>query len=233
MGSSSSSLDPLVLTMLRGESIIDVGCGYGRWGALITANYWESGIAKKPTIDALDAFQASVNYCSKLPYYRHVWHKQLPEKIKGSWDTVLAIEIIEHIPQHKVEETLDILEGAAKKRIILSTPNWPAFREGGLTDLGYNKYEAHLSYVSRKMLKKRGYKFIGVGFGNPGSWWMRFLSWLLTHKPSKTSKKKKASAEEPLTLGKLRKMRLLFETIPRLFPSQGMVVLAYKDVDKK
>jgi hypothetical protein len=153
-------------------------------------------------------------------------------ELKGSWDTVLAIDLIEHIPQAAVEQVLESLERAANKRVVIATPNWPAYRGGGNTELGYNEFEAHLSYVSRRALRKRGYKIIGVGFGNPHSWWMRVLERYArkSAQTSKTKQQKTSEAEEVEPMTRLRQLRMKLETIPRLFPSQAKTIIAYKDI---
>jgi len=130
----------------------------------------------------------------------------LPSPLLEKWDTVLASEIIEHIPQERVEETLAVLERAARQRIILTTPNYPAFRPGHETIVGFNDHEAHLSYVSRRDLERRGYRIIGAGFGNPDSTAGRVFARL-----------------------RLRPQFAL-ESIPRVIPWLAQQIVAYKDV---
>ena len=48
MSSSPSYLDPIILPLIIGESVLDVGCGYGRWGNLIQSNFWEAGLSSPP-----------------------------------------------------------------------------------------------------------------------------------------------------------------------------------------
>jgi 2-polyprenyl-3-methyl-5-hydroxy-6-metoxy-1,4-benzoquinol methylase len=167
VSSSPAYLDPVILPLIRGETVLDVGCGYGRWGHLVQSNFWEAGLSKPPVVDGFDAFQANVDYCSKQNSYRRVWQQSLPSQLTDRWDTVLACEVIEHIEQKNVEQVLSVLENAAKRRIIFSTPNWPAFRPGAETIVGYNEHEAHLSYLSRSFFRNRGYTLLGAGFGNP------------------------------------------------------------------
>lgn len=167
MSSSASYLDPVVLPLILGESVLDVGCGYGRWGSLIHSNFWEAGLSEPPAVDGLDAFQPNVDACAANPAYRHVWQQALPSALGDRWDTVLACEVIEHVPQEQVAEVMDILEGAAVRRVILTTPNFPAFRGGVDTVGGFNAYDAHRSYVPRSFLTDRGYRLLGAGWGNP------------------------------------------------------------------
>jgi SAM-dependent methyltransferase len=165
VSSSWSYLDPVILPLIVGESVIDVGCGMGRWGALIETNYWEAHLPAAPAVDGCDAFAANVAHCRRRGVYRHVWEQKLPSKLDGKWDTVLACEVIEHIPHAETPQALDELEAAAHLRVIVSTPNSPSFRPGHDTPLGFNDWEAHVSYVPREVFAKRGYRVYGAGFG--------------------------------------------------------------------
>ncbi len=169
MSSSWSYLDPVILPLIAGESVLDVGCGMGRWGALIETNYWEARLESAPAVDGCDAFEPNVEHCRQRGAYRRVWVQTLPSPLDGRWDTVLACELIEHIPQVRVAETLDLLEGAAAKRVIVSTPNSALYRGGSDTPLGFNELEAHVSYVPAELLKRRGYRIYGAGFGRYNS----------------------------------------------------------------
>jgi len=169
MSSSWSYLDPVILPLIAGESVLAVGCGMGRWGALIETNYWEARLESAPAVDGCDAFEPNVEHCRQRGAYRRVWVQTLPSPLDGRWDTVLACELIEHIPQVRVAETLDLLEGAAAKRVIVSTPNSALYRGGSDTPLGFNELEAHVSYVPAELLKRRGYRIYGAGFGRYNS----------------------------------------------------------------
>jgi SAM-dependent methyltransferase len=220
MSSSQTLLDQIIIPLISGKSVLDAGCGYGRWASLIHSNFWEAGMKKPPVVDGFDAFLPNVNFCSKTSFYRKVWQQKLPSEIKGKWDTVLAVEIIEHIPQRDVSKTLDALEKAAKKRVIISTPNFPAYREGSNTKLGFNKYEAHLSHMPARFLKKRGYKILSVGMVNPDLWLVKLLKLFM-----KKSKRKK-SVQGENSISKIR----AFDLIPLIFSKLGHTLIAYKDV---
>ena len=203
MSSSPSYLDPIVLPLIVGETVLDVGCGYGRWCHLIQSNFWEAGASQPPTIDGFDAFQPNVDFCRSGNCYRSVWQQELPSPLEGSWDTVLACEVIEHVSSF--EEVVELLEGVAARRIIFTTPNWPFFRDGHGTMLGFNEFEAHRSYVPREFFKRRGYQLRGAGWGRPTS---RFV---------KATKKR------------LGARAFLFSGLPRVFPSLGECLVAFRD----
>jgi SAM-dependent methyltransferase len=158
----------VVLALLVGETVLDAGCGVGRWGALIRSNYWEAGLAAPPAVDGFDAFEPNVELCRSGGAYRSVWQQQLPSPLEGSWDTVLACELVEHLEQDAVAEAVAVLEAAARRRVVFTTPNAPDFRGGSDTVAGFNEFEAHRAYVSRSFFRSRGYTLRGAGFGRPG-----------------------------------------------------------------
>lgn len=187
--------------------MLDVGCGYGRWCHLIQSNFWEAGLSKPPLVDGFDAFEANVDYCRKGNSYRRVWHQSMPSPLQDRWDTVLACEVIEHIEQDDVERVITILESAAIRRIIFTTPNWPYFRPGGDTIVGYNAHEAHLSYLPRSFFRKRGYRLLGAGFGNPRNLPSRLIVKLLSGRTS------------------------MLNSLPRRVPSLAQSLVAFKDLN--
>ena len=176
--------------------------------SLEKSNFWEAGLLSPPKVDRFDAFSPNVTFCSKHSCYRNVWVESLPSVPQGKWDTVLACEVIEHIKQDVVEEALDRLEGICNKLIIVSTPNWLYYRGGSDTILGYNDLESHLSYISRSYLYNRGYRLISAGFGNPIHPVVRAI--------------KKLRLKIPF--------EALLESLPKLFPSTGISLIAYKDI---
>ncbi len=168
MSSSPSFLDPVVLPLMRGASVLDVACGFGRWGCLLRTNYFEWGLGAPPVVDGLDAFAPNVEYVRKLGVYRNVWEAKVPcELPKGEYATVLASEVVEHLSLKDVAMALGSFEAAAGERVIITTPNWEWLRGGGETFLGNNDWDHHLSYISADYLRERGYTIYGAGFGNP------------------------------------------------------------------
>lgn len=206
MSSSATFLDPVVIPLITGTSVLDVGCGYGRWGALIRSNFWEAGLDAPPAVDGLDAFPPNVGLCESSGNYRRVWLQQLPGTLDGHWDTVLASEVVEHVQQAEVSGLLDTLEHAAHRRVIITTPNFPYYRGGGDTIVGFNEFEAHHAFVSQRYLRQRGYRLLGAGFCNPRSFLFRGM----------------------------RKLRIPgrrgLDSLPLAFPSLGHTTVAWKDV---
>jgi hypothetical protein len=174
MGFSPLNLDWVVVPLARGRTVLDVAFGAGKWGSLLRTNHQEAGMGEPPIVDGIDAFQPNVDAVAGLGIYRRVWRHVLPDPLEGTWDTVLACEVLEHLESDQVAATLDVLEAAAERRVIVSSPNGPDFRSGLDTAHGYNEHEAHRTFVPRSTLKSRGYRILGAGFGPPGSLLSRF-----------------------------------------------------------
>jgi SAM-dependent methyltransferase len=204
VSSSPSYLDPVVLPLVLGETVLDAGCGYGRWCHLLQSNYWEANLARPPIIDGFDAFAPNVGHCRASGCYRNVWQQELPSDIRGQWDTVLACELIEHVPQEAVELVLDEFERVARRRVIVTTPNAPEPRPGFETAVGFNEFEAHLSFVAAEAFRNRGYRLLGAGWGNPQSRVVR--------------------------IGQLLRLAPALHSVPRLLPGLGATLVAVKDL---
>jgi hypothetical protein len=67
-------------------------------------------------------------------------------------------------------------ERVARHRVIFSTPAFPAYREGLETLEGFNPYEAHLSFWSRREFLNRNYKLYGAGLRYGPSWFRQVFS---------------------------------------------------------
>lgn len=165
MGSSPSFLDPVVLPLIRGESILDIGCGFGRWGCLMRTNFFEWGLDKFPTVDGIDGDPKCVAHCKSLNVYSDLYCTILPGPLPDKkYDTVLASEIVEHLKEDEVHTFLAAIEKIANQRVIITTPNFQCLRGGSESPLGFNELDHHQSYVSQNFLKKHGYSICGAGF---------------------------------------------------------------------
>ena len=131
MGSSPTFLDPVVIRFVQGPKILDVGCGFGRWGGLLTTNYWETcsgDLTGQVEISGFDGYSPNVDLARRSGFYdevRHIVFPPLPIP-SDSFDTVLLIDVIEHLDEVRGMNLIEEAKRVAIKRIILSTPNWRA-----------------------------------------------------------------------------------------------------------
>lgn len=179
MGSSPVFLDPVVVPLVQGPKILDVGCGFGRWGYLCLTNYWETrvpSVVSRPEIVGCDGHLPNVEMARKNGCYAEVHHLRFPPLPFGdrSFDTVLMVEVIEHVAESEALQLIREAKRIARARVIVSTPNYPALRAGHATITGFNELEAHVSCLSRQRLRRLGFSLFGAGW-RPGSRYWRGL----------------------------------------------------------
>ena len=181
MGGSPTHLDPIVIPLIQGPHILDVGCGFGKWGYLCTTNYWETynpmPPSTKPIIVGCDGYLPNVEMSNRNGVYSDVLHVNFPPLPfdNFSFDTVLIMDVLEHIQEKKALNLIEEAKRIARLRVIISTPNFKNLRGPHPTITGYNDLEAHLSHWNRLRMRQLGFTLYGSGW-RPGSRnWRSFL----------------------------------------------------------
>ncbi len=180
MGGSPVFLDPVVIPLIQGPRILDVGCGFGKWGCLSTTNYWEThnpGTASRPLIVGCDGYLPNVEMARNSGSYARCEHLTFPPLPfdDRSFDTVLLIEIVEHLEEENAMKLIEEAKRVALHRVIISTPNYPDFREAHKTITGLNALDGHLSYWSRRSLRQLGFELFGAGWKPGNRYWRGLL----------------------------------------------------------
>lgn len=158
--SSDPKLIPYVLPLIEGYKILDIACGKGKWGYLLRVDFWytSSGKSSKKQVEYLigtDVFQPYLNFVKKHEVYDDVIlcdALHLPFKDQ-SFDTSLAIEVIEHLKKKDGDKLLNEAERVSGKSVIITTPHNP-FRQDSLNG---NVHQTHISKWSAKEFEVRGY----------------------------------------------------------------------------
>jgi ubiquinone/menaquinone biosynthesis C-methylase UbiE len=143
---------------LNEMSVLDCGCARGVWGYLLRSE--KTG--DKATIIGLDMYSPTLLFCNTFHVYNNLVKadiRHLPFR-DGSFDFILAIEVIEHLEKIDGTKFLNELERVCKKKLVLSTPN--GFLKQGA--LGGNRLEFHKSGWTAREFKNLGFKTHGVGF---------------------------------------------------------------------
>jgi len=114
------------------ESCLDVGCGRGAFTSM--RNYYSVGV---------DIFAPNLPIARDKGYYREVLQcdvNYLPFGPK-SFDSVVCVEVIEHLEKQAGQELLRNLEGIARRQVIIMTP-W------GFDELKERHDNVHLNHLS-------------------------------------------------------------------------------------
>lgn len=134
------------------KSILDVGCGDNS-----PIKYYE----KKYNTLGIDGYKPSITKSKK----RKIHNKYIYGDInklnslvkKGTYDAAIALDVIEHLTKSDGYKLLKNMERAAKKKVILVTPNGFIPQHNKENDL-----QEHLSGWTVKDFKKAGYKVEGI-----------------------------------------------------------------------
>lgn len=136
------------------ESLLDVGCGPGRPGAIIKRhkNIFSVGV---------DIFRPYLQYCRENHTHDELIQcnvRKLPFK-KRSFDAVLCKEVMEHFDRQEGDELIKELEQIARRQVIITTP------VGGYKQHEYNgnPFQEHRSAREPTDMRRYGYAVRGVG----------------------------------------------------------------------
>lgn len=134
------------------KTILDVGCGDNSPVGLFENKYTTVGI---------DGYKPAIEYSKKQKIHNAYIYgdiKKLTSLVKKkSFDAVMALDVIEHLKKEDGYKLLNDMERAARKKVILVTPNGfvPQYNKD-------NKLQLHLSGWSIRDFTKVGYKVEGI-----------------------------------------------------------------------
>lgn len=179
------------------NKVLDIGCGPGTFSSFFSAKKY----------CGIDIAQNQIKYAKKK--YSKKQFKVIRNKIpypKNHFDTIVLIEIIEHLTNKETTKLLKESKRVLKEngQILISTPNynsfWPVL-EYILNLISKVKYEEqHINKFTKKklhlFLKNR--KFININIST-----MLFISPFLFFLPKKTLKKISIIENKILNFGNL------------------------------
>jgi ubiquinone/menaquinone biosynthesis C-methylase UbiE len=170
MSTSPLAFDALVVQNILGQSFLDVGCGYGKWGYLLKKYRQASAEAAPPTLTGVDLFEPHIRSLEKHAIYDslHVASAlKLPFKDK-TFDSTIACEILEHLPRIDGPNLISELRRVSRQSFVVTTPNFACLRGGGQTIDGFNQHEAHLHNFLYREFRTLGFtQIVGIGFKTP------------------------------------------------------------------
>jgi len=142
------------------QSVLDLGCGQGwRMRAIKDAQGKKELLARSVGVDG---FLPNVKFCRSHKIYDICIHGDI-RKVRfkpKSFDTVLLLDVLEHLSKKDGEKILNKIEAIARRQIIVFTPS--GFQPQAKFIVDKNPLEAHMSGWSSDEMRKRGYKVRGV-----------------------------------------------------------------------
>jgi 2-polyprenyl-3-methyl-5-hydroxy-6-metoxy-1,4-benzoquinol methylase len=167
VGYSPLELDPVVLPLVEGKTVLDLGCGYGHWGHLLRTHYYSDDPVRAARVTGVDIHEGNVAFCRTTGVYDALERADALEFLgrqpARAFDTIIATELIEHLAKDAGQRLLEEVVRVAGRIAILSTPNWEYLRPGATTMTGYNEYEHHISRWTAAEFRLRGFTVRGVG----------------------------------------------------------------------
>ena len=167
MATSPLEWDPIVLPLMVGPRILDLGCGFGHWGDLVDTHWAVHHMEDRPSITGVDVHEGNLVFTQRRKVYDALVCAEVLEflmtQADKSFDTILAMEILEHNPREWGTTLLKEMERVASKRLIISTPNYSDLRPGDIGPTGIpNPHNAHVSVWHSSELRALGYRIMGV-----------------------------------------------------------------------
>ena len=145
----------------QGKTIIDFGCGYGKWAHLIRCEIGKG--SNTSYIVGCDIYKPYLRQVKKYNPYDDLvlCDVRRPPFHARCCDIALALEVLEHLEKHEAILFLQELPQLAKQITLISTPRdfYPQ------NVLGGNQYQRHRSAWTADELKSRGYMVIETGLG--------------------------------------------------------------------
>ncbi|MCJ7791619.1 MAG: class I SAM-dependent methyltransferase [Dehalococcoidia bacterium] len=161
----------------QSQSLLDVGCGTGRAGAIIRRHRGDILMV------GVDIFMPYLQNCRKNNIYNALIYcdaRRLPF-MKKTFDVVICREVIEHLERQEGEELIKKPEQIAQRQVIVTTPAGVY----GQHEYDGNPFQEHKSFREPCDLRRLGYTVRGVGIrkmhGEQGlqSHFPNSLTWLL------------------------------------------------------
>lgn len=149
----SSSYKPIsdaieIIMEINPNTILDVGCGFGKWGFLCREylEIWGYRYDKSKWIRKIDAVEIYPNYISQIhkDLYNNIYIENILDYVDKieKYDLIILGDIIEHFEKEKAIELLDKLSKKAKY-ILVMTPDGFSPLTSSNPYVRENKYEEH------------------------------------------------------------------------------------------
>jgi hypothetical protein len=146
------NITPLVsiLNQLRPKRVLDVGCGFGKYGVLLREylDIWDERLGReswKVKIEGIEAFESYKNPIHDYAYDR-VHYGDASDVIKtlGEFDAVLIIDVIEHLEMEKARAL--VAGGFARSPVVIVCTPRDFYAQHAICE---NPFEEHRCVFTR------------------------------------------------------------------------------------
>lgn len=155
-GRLSSKVFPRVHKLLEKElwncaTVLDLGCGRRSPLRKVSKSIYSEGVdLHAPTLTASQERKIHNKY--------HLMDVRKIDFPPCSFDCVMALDLIEHLPTEDASQLMEKMEHIAKQKVIIFVPN--GFLPQGTVE--ENPLQAHLSSWTAREMRERGYRIKGL-----------------------------------------------------------------------
>ncbi len=145
-----------LVQIINPESILDIGCGFGKYGYLfreyLMGDLWDKN---KIRLNAVEGYEKYITETQRAIYNEIFFCNAMDFDLylKQDYDVVCIIDAFEHLT---VGDGKKFIENVLKrtKYLLISIPRFVGTQQGFTDDP--NKFERHRSFWTRKMFKRIG-----------------------------------------------------------------------------
>lgn len=152
-----------LIQRFRPRSVLDVGCGFGRWGFLARefCDIIHERYDRRTWTTRIDAVEVFPSYI--CDHHRYIYNNIIIARIEDclprlpKYDVIIAGDMLEHIEKSSSLRTLQDLRAKANRALICSIPLGSGWPQGEV--LG-SPHEAHRSEWTADELRALGAGFV-------------------------------------------------------------------------
>jgi hypothetical protein len=145
-----------LIQILNPKSLLDIGCGWGKYGFLsreyLMGMYWDKNTV---LIEAVEGYEKNINSL-QWEIYNNVYicnALDFDKYLKREYDLILLIDVFEHFSKEDGIKVIKKLREKSKN-LLISIPRYVTIQKGYSDDAG--KFEEHRAFWTRKMFKEFG-----------------------------------------------------------------------------
>lgn len=191
------------------KTVLDLGCGTGEYMKFVSYK-------KNWRVFGVEIYPEAIEQTIASGVYERIYKSdvlKLPKSLTSKkFDLVFSLQVIEHVPKHRVFKNLSNWEKLSRKRILITTTNGFIEYEPVGEEKETNPFQKHLSGWNPNDFTKRGYSVYGQGLKY--IWGVNGL----------------ARSMPKFLLPVFSFISYLFSFFVYLYPNLGLILIAKKEV---